>query len=459
MMMITDNFLYRSFPSVSVVVFLLAFSGLTVSCQRLTVQKSQNPLLADPAEPDKPAPSSTPNDPYAKITYYEKVAPLIMSQCTSCHQRGEGIAPFALETYEDVVKFNSSIRGSIKARRMPPPGVDNSGQCQTYSDVRWLSDDNIKMISDWIDNGMPKGDPSKAPPLPAGLPHLDKPDVVLTMSEAYTPNPAAGATDDYRCFVVDPKVSQQTYVTGYEVLPGDKRVVHHVILYKIASTQDQSTLEKKKSSDGFPGYECFGGPGGSGVPQPVALWAPGVGATEFSDGTGLVLEAGRKFVMQVHYNSTQGKFADKTSVALKFANSAIPAKFIMLSNFNLNLPANQQNIVASTNITRLNMSLINSVNQNKELSIYSVGPHMHTAGTQIRLDKISGSQSSCMMNVPLWDFNWQGGSSYTKPLTLGTNDSIKLTCTYDTTGRTQTTKFGEGTADEMCIVFLYATEK
>ena len=58
--------------------------------------------------------------------------------------------------------------------------------------------------------------------------------MTLTMPEAYTPVRAHGTgTDDYRCFLLDPHVDQDMWLTGSNVLPGNPNVVHHVILFKI----------------------------------------------------------------------------------------------------------------------------------------------------------------------------------------------------------------------------------
>ena len=56
--------------------------------------------------------------------------------------------------------------------------------------------------------------------------------MTLRMPEAYTPSAPTGAgTDDYRCFLLDPELSDDVYLTGTFVKPGNADVVHHVILF------------------------------------------------------------------------------------------------------------------------------------------------------------------------------------------------------------------------------------
>ena len=87
-------------------------------------------------------------------------------------------------------------------------------------------------------------------------------------------------------------------------------------------------------------------------------------------------------------------------------------------------------------------------------------PHMHTLGDTIRMEKIAGDpdDDACMGDVPRWDFHWQELAFYEEPLTLTPQDAVALTCTWDTSDRTETTTFGEGTQDEMCVAFLYVVE-
>ena len=54
---------------------------------------------------------------------------------------------------------------------------------------------------------------------------------ILTPEEAYTPD--SSNNDDYHCFLLDPKLTTDTFVTATNVLPDQKSIVHHVILFKI----------------------------------------------------------------------------------------------------------------------------------------------------------------------------------------------------------------------------------
>ena len=76
-------------------------------------------------------------------------------------------------------------------------------------------------------------EPAKVRPLRAGERRL-----TLEMPEPYTPSAPTGyGTDDYRCFLLDPELDQDAWITGSNVLPGNTDVVHHVILFRVPPAQ------------------------------------------------------------------------------------------------------------------------------------------------------------------------------------------------------------------------------
>ena len=65
----------------------------------------------------------------------------------------------------------------------------------------------------------------------------------------------------------------------------------------------------------------------------------------------------------------------------------------------------------------------------------------------------ASSVNSCLMTIPRWDFNWQGGYLLQQPLTLKSGDKIQTTCTYNN-NTASAVSFGESTGDEMCFGFM-----
>jgi hypothetical protein len=175
-----------------------------------------------------------------------------------CH-RTDGVGPFALETYEQAADVAAFLPVHVEMRHMPPMPVDGSGACNTYSNARWLADDEIALFTAWANGGAPLGDPTVAPSLPEPPPALESPDLTLDPGQEYTPNDAL--SDDYRCFVIDPGLTEEQFIVAYEVIPGDARIVHHAIVYQPSDDEAAAEAVALDSAEAGLGYTCFGGAG------------------------------------------------------------------------------------------------------------------------------------------------------------------------------------------------------
>jgi hypothetical protein len=382
------------------------------------------------------------------VTWSEHVAPIVYRSCVGCHREG-GIAPFSLTGYERAHELSASMAYATSVRYMPPMPVDNSGSCNTYSNARWLSDAEIATIGAWNEAGAPEGDPSRTPPVPpppAGLAHTD---LTLDPGESYTPN--AALTDDYRCFVIDPGLTTSTYLVAWDMVPGNPSIVHHAIVYAPESNEEALAAEALDAAESGLGYTCFGSAGVDATP--VVLWAPGGGVVNLPEGTGVQLAAGRKLVLQIHYNLAPGAFPDRTTVRLQTAATVErPGTFTAIADLSLEVPPGQEHAV-STRTFDLGEPLPSAM-------VYGVLPHMHTLGRTLRLEATIpalGADSTCLVNVDRWNFNWQNAWWYDTPIVGTGATSFTLSCGYDTRERTMPVTWGEGTEDEMCIVYLYNT--
>lgn len=404
-----------------------------------------------PSDVSAPSDAGSPVDaPPAQTTWAEHVAPLVFQHCVGCHREG-GIAPFSLTSYDEASTRAELIRTETTARRMPPSVVNASGSCNTFrDDVRWLSQAEIDTLARWVDDGAPAGDLSRVPPVPPPPGGLPRTDVTLDMGVTYTPD--GSRPDDYRCFVVDPGMTEDRFITGFQVVPGDARVVHHVILYSIPTANAERNAEALDAQDETPGYPCFGGPR-VGDSQPLALWAPGGGATAFPNRTGLRLSGGRKAVLQVHYNTLGGTHPDRSRVNLQLERSVFSEAYLVPYRPDVvSLPPRMTEAVASDTLAIPDLPAgLTSV------WVHGVAPHMHTLGRTLRVETSHEGTNRCMVDVPRWDFHWQQLAFYQDPVQVFAGSSVSIRCTYDTTTRTTTTTWGEGTQDEMCLSYFYVT--
>src|SRR3954451_16652930 len=171
-------------------------------------------------------------------TYNRDVAPILDAKCASCHRLG-GIAPFSLTTAKDAKAHAAGIVRMTKIGLMPPwmPGDDSAAIIGR--DKRRLTTSELATLAQWAASGAPAGNPADRKSKPSSGAGLTGPGTVVTLApkKAYVPHAAAGAIDDYHCFVLDPKLKQDAYVTAALIKPQQTGSVHHVILYEAAGTQ------------------------------------------------------------------------------------------------------------------------------------------------------------------------------------------------------------------------------
>jgi len=328
---------------------------------------------------------------------------------------------------------------------MPPMPVDGSGSCNTYSNARWLTEQEIALFRAWYEADTPEGDPSLAPPLPPAPPALDAPDLTLDPGEAYSPN--AALTDDYRCFVIDPGLTEEQFIVAYEVLPGDARVVHHAIVYQPESDEDADAAEALDTAEAGLGYTCFGGAGVTAEPR--VLWAPGGGFVELPADTGVPLAAGRKLILQVHYNLSNGTFPDRTTVKLALSSDVqFPARYQAIGDLDMVLEPGLETATTEATFSAFGQSFV----------VHGVMPHMHTLGRELTVTGDADGAEHCLVDVDRWDFHSQNAWWYSDPLAFDSVDSVSISCSYDTTSRTEQVTWGESTQDEMCLTYLYVTQ-
>lgn len=410
------------------------------------------------------------------LTYYKDAKAIIDAKCGYCHKPNT-FAPFSLQTYEEVSSHAALIKPYVASRQMPPWLASHG--CNEYEGDRSLSDAQLSTLVSWIDQGAKAGDPADAPPPPAptSTDALSRIDLVLKVPVQYS---VQIHPDEYRCFVLDPGNTTDKFVTGFGVVAGNAKIVHHVIAYDV----DGPTAARYAAfdgKDGQPGYPCFGGPlpnadsssVSASIPGMLAAWAPGTPNADFVPGTGIRLAVGHKVVMQMHYNTASlpamEVAADQTELKFRIDDAVEKEAHMMfwtnpfwVLDRTMKIPAG-----APDTMYRFSYDLTKGVGlflgmQPSQLTLYSVGTHMHVRGTKstIALHRGDGSDQ-CLLDVQRWNFHWQGGYAFKDPVTVKPGDQLSIECHWDNSGALgpvlDDLNWGEGTNDEMCLGILYLT--
>jgi len=382
-------------------------------------------------------------------TFDKDIAPIVFKNCAVCHRPGE-VAPFSLLTYHDVSKRAKQIARATDEKIMPPwkaePGFGE------FANDRHLTTQEIAIFQQWASAGEPEGDAADLPATPKFQEGwmLGKPDVVLEPDEDYTL--AAEGGDLYRCFVIPTKLTEDHYIAALEVRPGNRKVVHHVIVH-FDTTGQARELDAK---DPGPGYTSFGGVGfkSEGV---IGGWAPGNFPSFLPEGIGRFLPKNADLVVQVHYHRSGKVETDRTKVALYFAKGPVDKRLrsFPLAKLALRIPAGDSNYVVHASLpVKFNVTA------------YRVTPHMHLLGREMKVTAtLPDGTIIPLVHVQNWDFNWQTTYELKTPLHLPAGSRVDLEARYDNSSGNplnpnnppRFVTWGEQTTDEMCVAFLNFT--
>ncbi len=404
--------------------------------------------------------------PVDGVTYYQHLKPVIDAKCTGCHSDA-GIAPFALTGWDEVHEMGGNVLLEVEAGRMPPwpPNPD----CNDYIGDRSLTDEQLALFRAWDEGGRQMGDPAaEGPPLDLEQVRLSRVDTTLSMPVAYTPQTTTDNPDDYRCFLIPWQETEERFITGFRAVPGNPKVVHHVIAFYAAPGEVAEYQRLDADADG-PGYPCFGGSGG---PSRVWLgaWAPGSLGSDTPVGTGLRIEPGSMVVLQVHYNVLEaGPQPDLTSVELKVDASVETVAAIQpwanpqwIDSQLMHIPPNQADVVHAFEFDASRVL-------GGPFDIHSAALHMHTLGVSAKASiQRAGGGEECLLQIDDWNFHWQGSYGLRQPPRFAAGDRLRVECHFDNTAanqplvggqpRTPTDVYwGEGTTDEMCLGAFYVT--
>jgi len=431
----------------------LSLAALALACTRFDRSS---------AEHVRPAPGDV--APAREPSYWADVRPILARHCTGCHAEG-GLGPMRLDRFEDAKTHAGDVAFQTRERHMPPWLPDTSS-CAPLRHARSLPEGDVATLERWAAIGAPEGERSASARLSPAAASERAPDLVARVASGYVP---ARRPDDYRCFVVDPQLTSDRRITALRIRPGLPSIVHHVLLFEVraAAVPKVEALDAKDATSGYP---CFGGIGVApslrpGDPsrgqlvdfdaQMIVGWAPGAGATDraggataLPEGTALHLASGSRLVMQVHYHVDRPVTADRTSVEMWFAGDEPlrQAVWVPLSKYDFEIPPGVgPDDPRATARAEIALPL--------PLEIRGVAAHMHLRGRSI---KVAADDGACLLDIPRWDFNHQEGYWLERGVRVS---RARIQCTWDNRRQKnkRTLRWGEGTEDEMCLAFLYAT--
>ncbi len=360
-------------------------------------------------------------------TFTKDVAPLLFKHCTTCHRPGE-IAPMSLLTYRDARPWARAIRDHVVTGTMPPWHADPAHG--TWKNDRRLAAAEKDVITRWVAAGAPEGAARDLPPAPVYADgwSIGQPDAILSMETPYQLPPRGEIP--YQYFEVPTNFAEDKWVQALEIRPGDRSVVHHVLVYARAPGMPPRS----------PVFRPANPPGGPAPPPPAAAnrgsqpsavrrgplfaqTAPGTPATILEPGSAMLVKAGTVLTFQIHYTTNGRDAVDRTRIGFRFAQQppVYEVRATAMMNPRFMIPAGAGNHPVESGMEFL-----------EDVTIYGLVPHTHLRGKswEYRLEYPDG-RSEVLLAVPTYDFNWQTEYIFATPLRVPKGSTLRAVAHYD----------------------------
>lgn len=329
-----------------------------------------------------------------QVSYVEDIVPILQDNCVSCHHDG-AIGSWSMTNHAMVQGWSSMMREVVMTRRMPPGQIDpHVGKPMVG--IAGLSPDEQQRLIHWIDAGAPFDSGNLTDPL-AALNHdnprysLGEPDLVFKVEPQSLP--ATGIVD-YRYIPLQLNLDRDIWVKAIEFVPGDRKVLHHVIAY-VSSPADKTVRGRQT---------------GAARGDSVGGFAPGRQPDAFGDDAGRLIRKGSSLLLQMHYTTSGKPTVDETEVGI-FIHEKPPA-YVMAGGV-----SGQRRFMVPPHAKEYQIKGEQLIE--RDAYLYSMTPHMHFRGKYMRYRAIYPDGSSeILLSVPKYDFNWQFSYQLEEPALL-----------------------------------------
>jgi hypothetical protein len=337
--------------------------------------------------------------------------------------------------YDEVAGWGEMIAEVVADGRMPPWHADPThGQ---FANENRLTNNEKQLIDTWVENGCPEGDPAD---LPAAREFHDEwflprePDTIVYMTDEPVDVKTEGV-EGYRYFTVDPGFTEDKWVRLAECRPGNRAVVHHIIVY-IKPPGQVGVRSEDRDIRGF----TF-----------LAGFAPGTRPLVPPEGMAKRIPAGSKMIFEVHYTPIGSPQKDKSGIALIFMDEAdvthqMATTNAMNSRFQIPPHANNHKVEAEKTFKR-------------DTLLLSLFPHMHMRGKSFKYEvTYPDGRQEILLDVPRYDFNWQNSYILAESKLIPAGTKLLCTAHFDNSednlanpDPSKQVRWGEQTWEEMMI--------
>ena len=368
------------------------------------------------------------------ITFSKQISRILQRRCIKCHRAGD-IGPFELQDYDEVVGWSDMMKEVIEQQRMPPWHADpEHGE---FANDASMPESEKQQFYRWVEAGCPEGDPDDLPtPLEftEGWQLPSEPDVVIPMSKDPYKVPADVGPKGvpYQYFTVESAFAEDKWVTAAEVQPGNKSVVHHIIVY--------AQPPKKEGRR----HWIF-----------LTAYVPGLRYEPLPPKSAKLIPADSTLIFEMHYTPVGSPQSDISRLGLIFTDPETITHEIVTTEiacYDFEIPPNEDNHRVSATSQPIKYS---------DVRLRSLSPHMHLRGKSFLYELITkDGKRKTLLDVPSYDFNWQTTYVLKEPLKLPKGSLVHCKAAFDNSTNNmanpnpnRTVTWGDQSWDEMMIGF------
>ncbi|MFO0942677.1 MAG: cytochrome c [Pirellulales bacterium] len=401
----------------------------------------------------------------SKMTFANRIAPIIFKNCSSCHHTGQA-GPFELISYQDVSRHAETIRVAVTDNYMPPWKPVSTGI--EFANHRQLSDEDKKILIEWIDSGCPEGSPNDLPSPPKfhdGW-RLGKPDLVVKMEKPFTV-PASGK-DLYRSFVLPVNLPEDRWIKAIELRPSARNVVHHALFF----IADSSSLLGRQERDGQPGFRGmnfmrgteFLSNGPDRLTRGLGGYVPGAVPNMLPGDLARLLPKGSDIIMQTHFHPSGKVEVEQAELAIYFSDTKPSHMLVPLQmpplfgvGAGIDVPAGETNY-----------QIRDAITLPVDVQAIEIGGHAHYICKNLKLDAtLPDGKQLTLLQIDDWDLDWQDQYLFKQPIDLPKGTKLTSVISYDNSKNNPENPFsppqriawGRESTDEMGSVTLLLTAK
>lgn len=368
------------------------------------------------------------------------VANILYNRCTICH-RPDAAGPFSLITFNDAKRKAGTIKKVLLENLMPPWPADTN--YSRFRDERIITSTEKETLLNWIADKCPSGDSSKLIPLPDYNLRLHQGEKYFEASikEFFI---AGNNKDHFVMMKVPVELKNDTFVSGIEILPGNKKLVHHINGHLISyEEKKKNSMFKGKfsaytdSSDKKECYELLDLANDDGsyplLTTSVTNYLPGAETSFYPHGIGGYYLSKKSILLldNIHYGASPVDTIDNTKFRFYYMNHRPkrPVKDIILGTYGVSeiIPPL---VVPKNTVTHHTTQFT----LKEKISLLTVNPHMHLLGKKfLAYAVLPEGDTLPLICINHWDFRWQYFYTYKKILVLPSGTTIVAEGTYDNT--------------------------